>query len=62
MTRNIRICELWSLRKFARRKPFRTRQFYETYRNNQKMSPLVTQLPWTQLTRNFCRSAARGQQ
>ena len=35
------------LRGFARRNLFRMRQFYETYRDNQIVSPLVTQLPWT---------------
>ncbi len=32
---------------FNRRNLFRMRQFYETYRGDQKVSPLVTQLPWT---------------
>jgi predicted nuclease of restriction endonuclease-like (RecB) superfamily len=32
---------------FTRRNLFRMRQFYETYRRNAKVSPLVTQLPWT---------------
>jgi predicted nuclease of restriction endonuclease-like (RecB) superfamily len=32
---------------FTRRNLFRMRQFYETYRRNPKVSPLVTQLPWT---------------
>jgi predicted nuclease of restriction endonuclease-like (RecB) superfamily len=35
------------LRGFTRRNLFRMRQFYETYRNDQKVSPLMTQLPWT---------------
>jgi len=35
------------LRGFTRRNLFRMRQFYETYRDDQKVSPLVTQLPWT---------------
>jgi len=26
---------------------FRMRQFYEAYRGNKKVSPLVRQLPWT---------------
>ncbi|MBI2193142.1 MAG: DUF1016 domain-containing protein [Planctomycetes bacterium] len=32
---------------FTRRNLFRMRQFYGTYRNHKKVSPLVTQLPWT---------------
>jgi len=32
---------------FTRRNLFRMRQFYETYRHDTKVSPLVTQLPWT---------------
>ena len=32
---------------FTRRSLFRMRQFYETYRRDPKVSPLVTQLPWT---------------
>ncbi len=32
---------------FTRRNLFRMRQFYEAYRNDEKVSPLVTQLPWT---------------
>lgn len=32
---------------FTRRNLFRMRQFYETYRNDEKVSPLLTQLPWT---------------
>jgi predicted nuclease of restriction endonuclease-like (RecB) superfamily len=32
---------------FTRRNLFRMRQFYETYRTDEKVSPLVTQLPWT---------------
>ncbi len=32
---------------FTRRNLFRMRQFYETYRNDEKVSPLVRQLPWT---------------
>lgn len=35
------------LRGFTRRNLFRMRQFYVTYRDNEKVSPLVTQLPWT---------------
>ncbi len=36
-----------SQRGFTRRNLFRMRQFYETYRGDEKVSPLVTQLPWT---------------
>lgn len=32
---------------FTRPNLFRMRQFYETYRNDKKVSPLVRQLPWT---------------
>ena len=32
---------------FTRRNLFRMRQFYVTYRDDTKVSPLVTQLPWT---------------
>lgn len=35
------------LRGFTRRNLFRMRQFYDTYRGNEKVTPLVTQLPWT---------------
>jgi predicted nuclease of restriction endonuclease-like (RecB) superfamily len=35
------------LRGFTSRNLFRMRQFYEIYRNDQKVTPLVTQLPWT---------------
>jgi predicted nuclease of restriction endonuclease-like (RecB) superfamily len=35
------------LRGFTRRNLFRMRQFYETYTGDKKVSPLVTQLPWT---------------
>jgi predicted nuclease of restriction endonuclease-like (RecB) superfamily len=35
------------LKGFTRRNLFRMRQFYETYRHDEKVSPLVTQLPWT---------------
>ena len=34
-------------RGFTRRNLFRMRQFYETYRDDKKVSPLVRQLPWT---------------
>ncbi len=36
-----------NLRGFTRRNLFRMSQFYETYRNDEKVSPLVRQLPWT---------------
>jgi predicted nuclease of restriction endonuclease-like (RecB) superfamily len=35
------------LRGFARRNLFRMRQFYEAYRGREKVSALLTQLPWT---------------
>jgi predicted nuclease of restriction endonuclease-like (RecB) superfamily len=35
------------LRGFTRPNLFRMRQFYETYRQDEKVSPLVRQLPWT---------------
>jgi predicted nuclease of restriction endonuclease-like (RecB) superfamily len=35
------------LRGFTRRNLFRMRQFYEIYASDKKVSPLVTQLPWT---------------
>ena len=35
------------MRGYTRRNLFRMRQFYETYRGDKKVSPLVTQLPWT---------------
>lgn len=35
------------LRGFTRRNLFRMRQFYEAYRDNEKVSALLTQLPWT---------------
>jgi predicted nuclease of restriction endonuclease-like (RecB) superfamily len=35
------------LKSFSRRNLFRMRQFYETYREDVIVSPLVTQLPWT---------------
>ncbi len=35
------------LRGFTRSNLFRMRQFYETYAGDKKVSPLVTQLPWT---------------
>jgi len=36
-----------NLQGFTRRNLFRMRQFYETYRDDPIVSPLVTQLPWT---------------
>ncbi len=35
------------MRGFTRRNLFRMRQFYEAYRGDERVSPLVTQLPWT---------------
>ena len=35
------------LRGFTRRNLFRMRQFFEAYRGDEKVSPLVTQIPWT---------------
>jgi predicted nuclease of restriction endonuclease-like (RecB) superfamily len=35
------------LKGFTRRNLFRMRQFYETYRDDEKVSPLVSQLSWT---------------
>lgn len=35
------------MRGFTRRNLFRMRQFYEAYRGQKKVSPLLTQLPWT---------------
>lgn len=35
------------LRGFTRPNLFRMRQFYATYRDDEKVSPLVRQLPWT---------------
>lgn len=34
-------------RGFTRRNLFRMRQFYDVYRGDEKVTPLVTQLPWT---------------
>jgi hypothetical protein len=34
-------------RGFTRRNLFRMRQFFETYRDDATVTPLVTQLPWT---------------
>jgi predicted nuclease of restriction endonuclease-like (RecB) superfamily len=35
------------LRGFTRRNVFRMRKFYETYREDEKVTPVVSQLPWT---------------
>jgi predicted nuclease of restriction endonuclease-like (RecB) superfamily len=35
------------LKGFTRRNLFRMRQFFEAYQHDEKVSPLVTQLPWT---------------
>jgi predicted nuclease of restriction endonuclease-like (RecB) superfamily len=35
------------LRGYTRASLFRMRQFYEAYRSNEKVAPLVRQLPWT---------------
>lgn len=35
------------MRGYTRRNLFRMRQFFEAYRGQKKVSPLVTQLPWT---------------
>jgi predicted nuclease of restriction endonuclease-like (RecB) superfamily len=35
------------LRGFTRSNLFQMRQFYETYRGDEKVAPLVRQLPWT---------------
>lgn len=35
------------LQGFTRRNLFRMRQFYDAYKEDEKVSPLVTQLPWT---------------
>jgi hypothetical protein len=35
------------VRGYTHRNLFRMRQFYELYRDDEKVSPLVTQLPWT---------------
>jgi predicted nuclease of restriction endonuclease-like (RecB) superfamily len=36
-----------NLQGFTRRNLFRMRQFYETYQDDQIVSPLLRQLPWT---------------
>jgi len=35
------------LRGFSRQNLFRMRQFFDTYAGDEKVSPLLTQLPWT---------------
>ena len=35
------------LKGFTRRNLFRMRQFYDTYNGDEKVAPLVRQLPWT---------------
>ena len=52
---------------FARRNLFPIHQSYETYRNDRKVSPLVTRLPCThhlfilgQCKRSRCRTCARS--
>lgn len=35
------------LRGFTRRNLFRMRKFYETYRDDEKVTALLSQLPWT---------------
>jgi hypothetical protein len=48
------------VRGYTRRNLFRMRQFYEAYRGHEKVSPLVTQLPWAQdpwKCESFTRSA-----
>ncbi len=35
------------MRGYTRRNLFRMRQFFEAYRENEKVSALLTQLPWT---------------
>jgi predicted nuclease of restriction endonuclease-like (RecB) superfamily len=45
-----------NLRGFTRRNLFRMRQFYETYRDDKKISPLVRQLPWTHNLIILCQS------
>ncbi|MBI5215160.1 MAG: DUF1016 domain-containing protein [Ignavibacteriae bacterium] len=39
--------ELPDVKGFTRRNLFRMKQFYEVYRDDEKVSPLVRQLPWT---------------
>jgi len=36
-----------TMRGYTRRNLFRMRQFYETYRGDEKVSALLTQLPWS---------------
>jgi predicted nuclease of restriction endonuclease-like (RecB) superfamily len=44
------------LRDFTRSNLFRVRQFYEAYRDDEKVSPLLRQLPWTH-NRIICNQA-----
>ncbi len=37
----------WQVGAYISRNLFRMRQFYETYRNDEKVSPLVAQLSWS---------------
>ena len=39
--------EFPGIRGFNRRNLYRMKQFYETYAGNEKVSPLVTQISWT---------------
>ena len=48
------------LRGFTRRNLFRMRQFYEAYREDSNVSPLVTQLPWSHHLIILGQSNARG--
>ena len=54
-----------NLRGFTRRNLFRMRQFFEAYTQDEKVSALLTQLPWTQRARGkhheqFPEEAHRG--
>jgi len=40
-------CTMPGQRGFTRRNLFRMRQFFEAYSGDEKVTPLVTQLPWT---------------
>jgi predicted nuclease of restriction endonuclease-like (RecB) superfamily len=46
LARYIQRCQP-NLKGFTRRNLFRMRQFFDAYRDQEKVSPLVTQLPWT---------------
>ncbi len=39
---------------FNRRGLYRMKQFYETYRDDEFVTPLVTQISWTNLFRRMC--------